>query len=69
MVVLQSSGLLFSIGANGMLVMSKMPWPADAAAEPEWPGCSLVPDSHMQVSSCCPAATHKSDISRRTKLL
>ena len=46
-------GLLFTVGHDGVLVACKLPWPAVPATEPEWPGCSLVMDKHIQVSSRC----------------
>ena len=49
MLVLQAPGLLLTMGVNGMLMVSKLPWPTMPSTEPEWPGCSLVTDSHMQV--------------------
>ena len=50
MLGLQSPGLLLSVGSDGALAVCKLPWPALPATEPEWPTCSLVTDSHMQVS-------------------
>lgn len=50
MQVLQSAGLLITLGANGVLLVCKLPWPEVPGTGPEWPGCSLVVDSHIQVT-------------------
>ncbi|KAK9803486.1 hypothetical protein WJX73_007297 [Symbiochloris irregularis] len=48
MVVLQASGLLFTAGADGVVALSRLPWPGAPMLLPDWPSCSLVLDGHIQ---------------------